>query len=73
MTPGTWDDIPDCPFITDLHTAPALRGHGTRPRAAHTVPDPGEPNRPARLALRVDSANTAALRLCDSPGFRPHH
>jgi ribosomal protein S18 acetylase RimI-like enzyme len=68
-----WDDTPDCPFITDLHTTPALRRHGlARALLTRCLTHASLTTRP-RLALRVDSTNTPALRLYDSLDFRPHH
>lgn len=68
-----WDDTPDCPFITDLHTDPGFRRRGlarilvTRcMNRASTTPRP-------RVALRVDSDNLPAMQLYESLGFQPIH
>lgn len=66
-----WDDTPDCPFITDLFTDPGYRRDGfARALMIRCLTEASATSRP-RVALRVDSGNTPALRLYESLGFRP--
>jgi N-alpha-acetyltransferase 10/11 len=66
-----WDDTPDCPFITDLFTDPGYCRDGfARALLIRCLTEASATARP-RLALRVESDNTPALRLYESLGFRP--
>lgn len=65
-----WDDTPDCPFITDLFTDPGYRRYGFgRALLIRCLTEASATSRP-KLALRVDSENTPALRLYESLSFR---
>lgn len=63
-----WDDVPDCPFIIELLTAPDHRRRGLARlllvRTAQTTSETDE-----KVALRVDSGNTPAVRLYECLGF----
>jgi ribosomal protein S18 acetylase RimI-like enzyme len=64
-----WDDTPDCPFITDLFTEPGHRRYGfARALLIRCLNAASATARP-KVALRVDSENTPALRLYESLGF----
>lgn len=66
-----WDDTPDCPFITDLHTDPAFRRRGlARMLVTRCLNQASTSWRPS-VALRADSDNLPAMRLYESLGFRP--
>lgn len=66
-----WDDTPDCPFITDLHTDPAFRRCGlARMLITRCLNQVGRTSRPM-VGLRVDSDNLPAMQLYESLGFRP--
>lgn len=65
-----WDDAPDCPFITDLFAKPEYRRYGlARVLMERCLIEASASSRP-KVALRVDSDNTPALRLYESLGFR---
>src|ERR1017187_4670412 len=66
-----WDDTPDCPFIIDLFTDHRFRRQGlARALLMRCLTRTSMTDRP-RLALRVDSANQAAIRLYERAGFHP--
>src|SRR5262249_46661649 len=68
-----WDDTPDCPFITDLFTAPEHRRRGlARALLARCFTEASVTARP-QVALRADGDNAPAMRLYESLGFRSHH
>jgi ribosomal protein S18 acetylase RimI-like enzyme len=65
-----WDDTPDCPFIIELFTARPCRRQGlARALVSQCLARAGATTRPY-VALRVDAANDAALRLYTALGFR---
>jgi ribosomal protein S18 acetylase RimI-like enzyme len=67
-----WDDTPDCPFITDLFTDHRFRRQGlARALLVRCLTRTSMIDGPC-LALRVDSANKAAIRLYESVGFHPN-
>lgn len=65
-----WVDVPACPFIIEVFTAPAHRRRGLARhlmiRCMRTVGSAGG----TAVALRVLSDNLPALRLYESLGFR---
>src|SRR5215469_3675982 len=65
-----WDDTPDCPFITDLHTDPAFRRCGLARSPVLRCPNQAGTTARPRVALRVDSGNLPAMRLYESLGFQ---
>ncbi|WP_090768553.1 GNAT family N-acetyltransferase [Nonomuraea maritima] len=66
-----WPDTPDCPFITDLYTAPSRRRQGFgRLLLANSLTMASTTDRP-RLALRVESTNAPAVALYTSLAFHP--
>lgn len=65
-----WDDTPDCPFITDLHTHPAFRRHGLARALVTRCLHQASTTPRSHVALRVDSDNLPAMRLYQQLGFR---
>ncbi|MGY0235832.1 N-acetyltransferase family protein [Longispora urticae] len=65
-----WPDTPDCPFVIDLHVAPAHRRTGLAHRLLATVLTLAAHTDRPQVALRVDPTNTPALRLYTALGFR---
>jgi N-alpha-acetyltransferase 10/11 len=64
-----WDDTPECPFITDLFTDQRFRCRGlARTLLIRCLTQASSTARP-RVALRVDSDNTPAMRLYQRMGF----
>ncbi|GAA2374363.1 GNAT family N-acetyltransferase [Nonomuraea africana] len=64
-----WPDTPDCPFVTDLFTAPRWRRQGlARTLLARSLTRASMIDRP-RLALRVESTNKPAVALYQALGF----
>jgi ribosomal protein S18 acetylase RimI-like enzyme len=64
-----WDDIPDCPFITDLFTDQRFRRQGlARTLLIRCLTQASSTARP-QVALRVDSGNTPAIHLYQRMGF----
>lgn len=67
-----WYGTPDCPFVTDLFADQRFRRLGlARALLMRCLAQASMIDR-ARVALRVDSANAAAVRLYESLDFRPY-
>lgn len=66
-----WPDVPDCPFLIEVFTAPEYRRQGLARhlmiRSMRQAQKAGE----KAVSLRVLSTNRPARRLYESLGFRP--
>lgn len=66
-----WPDVPDCPFLIEVFTAPNHRRQGLARhliiRSMRLAQEAGEKT----VSLRVLSTNRPARRLYESLGFRP--
>jgi ribosomal protein S18 acetylase RimI-like enzyme len=60
-----WPNTPDCPFIIELFTAPAVRRQGLAKTLLTTCLQ-----HPTAFALQVNPDNTPALELYKSLGFQ---